>query len=337
MNVYVIIGEDDWLVGETAKKIIAGCDAVELIDSLNSSNADLQLSDLRKADASFSTPPFLDPQKVTWWKNVHFLPGGGGRQSAAEVKEALEKFARKVAAATLPDNQKFIITGPHLLKTSVFFKTISAVAEVTVFAPLKPWEAAKNAAVRVAEDAADMGLQFEKGAAEHFVSLVGVDSRSLKSELDKMRNYLEGVSSTITKSDIDEVASQGVGVEPEVWAITDALGARDLEKALSAVRRFEQENGFAVFISGVIEKFFRQLVDLKVAAGKGEFDKATSSMAPFAARKMAGFIRNWSLGELRVARWRFLKLRERAVTSSGGADVLVLIELVRVCARQGAK
>ncbi len=336
MNVHVIIGEDDYLVSEAAKKITGDGTGLEVVDSANSGNADLQLADLRNVDASFSTPPFLDPEKTTWWKNVHFLPGGS-RATAAEVKEALEKFARKVAAAVLPDNQRLVISAPHLLKTSVFFKTLAPVAEMNVFAALKPWEAARNAVSRACDEAKGMGLEFESGAADLFVSRVGTDSRSLKSELEKMRCYLEGVSRVIRRADIDEVTSQGVGVEPEVWAITDALGARDLEKALSAARRFERENGFAVFISGVVEKFFRQLVELKSAHQRGAFDEATEGMAPFAVRKMAAFMRNWSLGELRVARWRFLKLRERAVTSSGGSDVLVLTELARACMRQGAR
>ena len=54
-NVHVIIGEDDFLVGETAKKVIGDGVGLEVIDSMNSSNADLQLKDIREADASFST------------------------------------------------------------------------------------------------------------------------------------------------------------------------------------------------------------------------------------------------------------------------------------------
>ena len=112
MNIHVIIGEDDYLVGETAKKIVGDGVGLEVIDSANSTNAELQLADLVKVDESFSTPPFLDPRKVTWWKNVHFLPGG---KSSEDVKAAHEKFAAKLAVAKLPENQHFILTGPHLL------------------------------------------------------------------------------------------------------------------------------------------------------------------------------------------------------------------------------
>lgn len=324
-NVHVIIGEDDFLVGETAKKVIGDGVGLEVIDSMNSSNADLQLKDIREADASFSTPPFLDPKKVTWWKNVHFLPGGGKKGASEEVKEALEKFAKKLSESPLQENQHFILSGPHLLKTSVFAKTLATAAEMVVFAVEKPWEAAKNAAVRVIDLAKEMGLSFAPGVAEKFVSVVGTDTRSLMSELGKMRDYLGNEKPMIDAAAVAEITSQGFGVEPVVWDVTDAIGKRDLNAALEAMRKFELENGFAVFMTGIIEKFFRQLIDVK--NGK------TEGMNPYALRKNEGFLRNWSLAELRAARARFLMLREKVVSGTTSGDVLVVSTLVRVMRR----
>ena len=324
-NVHVIIGEDDFLVGETAKKVIGDGVGLEVIDSMNSSNADLQLKDIREADASFSTPPFLDPKKVTWWKNVHFLPCGGKKGASEEVKEALEKFAKKLSESPLQENQHFILSGPHLLKTSVFAKTLATAAEMVVFAVEKPWEAAKNAAVRVIDLAKEMGLSFAPGVAEKFVSVVGTDTRSLMSELGKMRDYLGNEKPTIDAAAVAEITSQGFGVEPVVWDVTDAIGKRDLNAALEAMRKFELENGFAVFMTGIIEKFFRQLIDVK--NGK------TEGMNPYALRKNEGFLRNWSLAELRAARARFLMLREKVVSGTTSGDVLVVSTLVRVMRR----
>ena len=148
-----------------------------------------------------------------------------------------------------------------------------------------------------------------------------------------MRDYLGGARAKITAADVQEIASPGVGVEPEVWAITDALGERNLEKVLSAVRRFERENGFAVMVTTVAERFFRQLAELKDAQEKGRADAATQGMNAYVARKNLGFLRNWTLNELRIARYRFLQLRERSVSSAASVDVLALTELVRVCRR----
>ena len=326
-NLHVIIGEDDYLVGETAKKVIGDGVGLEVVDSMNATHAELQLADIREADASFSTPPFLDPKKVTWWKNVHFLPGGGKKGAAEDVKEALEKFAQRLAATPLPENQHFILSGPHLLKTSVFAKTLASSAEMVVFAAEKPWEAARNAAVRVIDLAAEMNLKFDPGVAEKFVSVVGTDSRSLMSELGKMRDYLGKDAHTITAADVEEITSQGYGVEPEVWDVTDAIGKHDLAAVLAALRKFELENGFAVFMTGIIEKFFRQLVDVK--NGK------TEGMNPYAVRKNQGFLRNWTLNERRVARGRFLLLREKVVSGTTSGDILVVNELVRVVRRRG--
>ncbi|MGN0854503.1 MAG: DNA polymerase III subunit delta [Kiritimatiellia bacterium] len=334
-NFHVIIGEDDYLVSETAKKLIGDAGpALEVIDSNTSTNAELQLRDVVAADASFSTPPFLDPVKVTWWKNVKFLPCGGKGGPSDAVKEALEKFAKKVAASSpLPDTQRFILSGPKLLQSSVFAKTLKEAAEISVFAGGKPWEQARTAVVRVMDLAAGMNLAFDRGVADLFVARVGTDSRSLMSELGKIRDFLGPGCHTITAETVQEISSPGVGVEPEVWAITDALGARDLDGTLQAVRRFEQENGFAVMVTTVVERFFRQLTELKDAQAKDRLDAVAQGQSPFAVKKNLGFLRNWSLGELRVARARFLTLREKVVSSSGSADVLVLTELVRVCRR----
>ena len=319
MNIHVIIGEDDFLVGEAAKKAVGDGEGLEVVDSANATNADLQLADLRRVDESVSTPPFLEPKKVTWWKNVGFLPGG---RASEDVKGALEKFAKKLAATPLPENQHFVLSGPHLLQTSVFAKTLKTCAEVAVFSAGKPWEAARNAAQRAVEFAQELDLVFAPGVEAKFVAIVGNDARSLKSELGKMRDYLGSENHTISSVDVEAIASQGVGVEPVPWDVTDAIGRRDVAAALAALKRFELENGFAVFMTGVIERFFRQLLD--VAAGK------TDGLAPFTMKKNAGFLQNWSVNELRTARARFVMLREKVVSGLASGDELVVTTLVRV-------
>ena len=102
MSLHVIIGEDDFLVSETAKKHLLPEAELDVIDSVNATNADLQLADLQRVRESYLTPPFLYPAKVTWWKNVGFLPQGGKTGPAEEVKERLEKFAVEMAEKPLP-------------------------------------------------------------------------------------------------------------------------------------------------------------------------------------------------------------------------------------------
>lgn len=330
-GVHLIIGEDDYLVAEAAKKVVGDGVGLEVIDSNGATNADLQLRDLRAVDESFMTPPFFDPKKTTWWKNVNFLPHQGKGAPGAEVKEALEKFAAKVASSTLPENQCLLITGPKLKADSVFAKTLKGVAEVVEFKVGKPWEQQKFAVQRVNDLAAEMNLKFAPGAAEKFVAVVGCDSRSLMSELAKMRDYLGKGAHTVDEAAVEEISSPGITAEPEIWSVTDAIGARDLGAALPALRRFERQNGFAVFVAGAVEKLFRQLAELKDAEERGCFDAAAEGMASFTARKLRGFLPKWRLPELRVARKRFLTLREKAVSSGDSVDTLVVTEIVRTC------
>ncbi len=309
MNLFVIIGEDDYLVSEIAKKVIGADDsAVEVIDSRNSTNEDLQLKDLALADVGFSTPPFLEPVKITWWKNVGFLPSSGGKGPSEATKAALEKFAKKLAANPLPDNQKFILSGTKLLQTSIFAKTLKPVAEFTVFSAGKPWEQARQAEQRVIGMAQELELTFAPGAERVFVGRVGADTRSLANELQKLRDYL-GDKATITPADVAAISSQGAGVEPYLWEVTNALGVRNFAKVLAAMKSFEGENGFAVFMTTVIEKFFRQMI----TDPKPEF------------------LAYWMLRELVAARRLFLELREKAVSSSESVDTLIYIALARVC------
>ena len=337
-NVHIFIGEDDFLLAEKAKAIIGDGTGLEVIDSLTSTNMDKQLADIRQADTSFRTPPFLDPRKVTWWKNVNFLPGGGAKKSegdepkeklSEDVKAALEKFAARLAAANLPDNQHFILSGAKLLGTSIIAKTLKKSTDFVQFASETPWNAAANAVQRAQEFAAELGLSFEGNAAQEFAARVGSDPRSLKSELEKMRDYLGAERTTISAKDIAEITSQGVGTEPVIWDVTDAIGARNLPAALSAIKRFEGDKAFAILMTTVIEKFFRQLVEMKAAQADGVLNEVLKSMNPYAARKNEGFLRNWTLTELRVARNRFLDLREKTVSSSGSNEERVVIELAR--------
>ena len=324
MNVHVIIGDDDYRVCEAARKIVGDGTGLEVIDSANSTNAETQTADLRAADDSFSTPPFLDPRKVTWWRNVHFLPGGK-KAVAEDVRKSLDKFASRLASASLPENQHFILSGPHLLKTSIFAKTLAAAAEVVVFAAEKPWEAVRNALGRVVEMAGAEGLRFAPDAAERLVAVVGPDTRSLANEIAKLRDYIGDSGAVIAASDVDAVSSPGAGVEPEIWSVTDAIGRRNLAEALDALRKFDVGDAFAVVVSGAVERFFRQLLD--ISAGR------TEGMNPYALRKNQGFLGNWTVNELRAARYRFLMLREQAVSGTASADVLVTTTLVRTMRR----
>lgn len=324
MGVHIIVGEDDYLVERAARERIGGVSDVETIDSINSTNEELQLADLRAVEESIATPPFLEPRKVTWWRHAEFLPGA---KVSAAVKERLDGFAEKLAAREIPENQELVVTASHLLQTSIFAKRLATVAQVAVFATGKPYEEQRKKVVWAIDEAKELGLLFAPGAAERFVAAVGSDTRSLRNELEKMRAYLGDERAEITPSDIAEIASCGRADEPEMWDVTDAIGNRNAAAALAALAKFKGENSFAVVLSGVIEKFLRQLIDVAL--------KRADGLNPYVLRKTEGFLRNWTLPELKAARMRFFRLRERSVSGPTTCDLQIEIELLRILRRRG--
>lgn len=337
----IIIGKDDFLVNTEAKKRIGKCSSVEVIDAGSATNAADQLASLQKAHASFFTPPFFEPEKITWWRDVKFLPGARLKgdeddledKISEEVKTALERFAEQLAAAPVPANQSFILTAPSLLKASIFAKRLKAAGAefVTLEEEKKDYLRQQSSLERVREFAAEEGFSFAPGAAEAFVARVGNDTRSLLQEVRKLRDYLGPDTKVATAADVSEVSSPGVGIESSSWAVTDALGARDTAALVAALQRFETENGFAVFMTTVAEKYLRQLLELKAAQEAGTSGAIEKTMNPFVFRKMCGFATKWTLLELRRARERVMLLREKIVSSSGAADKLVFTEFIRIC------
>ena len=325
MAIHVIIGSDDYLVDSAAKRFVREGDCLEIVDSLTSTNAESQIADFSRVRESLMNPSLFEPSKTTWWKNVHFLPGSGGKkESAEEVKEEFGKFVEWLGKITLPENQTFVLSGPSMRKDTLFAKALMKIADVAILNPSSEREAGYATLERVNEFARERKLQFENGVAAKFIALAGMDTRTLVSELDKLAAYLGKDRHTVTEADVATIVSRGSDVEPKPWNVTDAIGERNLAKALKAMEFYELQNGFDVMMTTVIEKFFRQLYDF--ATGN------TEGLTPFTLSKFKNFLRHWPVKRLRVARARFLQLRERAVSGAPGTAALITTELVRLCA-----
>lgn len=364
-NIHLIVGEDDYLAEATARKIVEAAvpadlrgSAIETVDG-NAQNEEAQLASLAACRASVETPPFLDPVKLTWWRGVTFLPGGGRNGKTTEaVGNALRAFAEDLAAHPLPDNQVLVITATKLLKTSIFAKTFKGFAQVVEFAGGgKNRDRQESALARLPDLAAEEKLSFAPGADAAFIAKVGTDTRVIVSELAKMRTYLGTERNTVTKEDVAAVSSVG-GEEPELWEITDALAQRNTAKFIATLANFEGKNGFGMLLATVAEKFFRELIVYRDALDNGwltpygawardlppqvaeDLDAAGIgpgvAKSPWFTKRGAANARQFTLRELRLARYRMLQARERLVSSSSDDDI-VASELLRIIARPPAR
>lgn len=361
-NIHLIAGEDDYLVEATARKIRDAAVPAELRSSAveivagEADAQDAQMASLRDCEASVHTPPFLDPVKLTWWRNVTFLPGGGRNGRIADrVKDALERFARDLSANPLPPNQHLIVTAPKLLQASIFAKAMKVVGEVVVFAgEKKSGKRADAALALLPELAEEEGLKFAPGAAEAFIAKVGPDTRTIISELAKMRAFLDDGVDTVTREAIAAISSAG-GDEPELWMLTDAVGRRDVRQSVRLLKDMLGMKGAGILLATVLEKFFRELYVYRDAIDRGWFTPhgwarqlpAEAAAALDAAgigpnaEKRGWIVRgrataagNYTARELRIARHRMMKVRESLVSSSAD-DLLIGTELLRIVPKRG--
>ena len=358
-NIHLIIGEDDFLVENAAKKIISKVipddikdSALEIIQG-KADNEDAQLSSISDFNSSIMTPPFLDPVKLTWWRGVNFLPGGGTNGKISEsVKSALEKIAQDLSENPLPQDQVIVITATKLLKASIFAKTFSKVAEVIEFASdgKKNKDKIASALMRLPELAEEIGITFNPGADILFIAKVGGDTRTIISELEKMKMYLGDEDRPVTKEDISEITSMMAG-EPELWEVTSALCSHNAKQLLDVLLRFEWNNSFPILLLNVIEKSFREMIVIRAAYDSKFISSGgiwAKQIPPDQAEllKEAGFAtdnnkNSWILRNLvknacgfkninilRRVRFRILQLREKVV--SGLTHEFVLAELLRI-------
>ena len=358
-NIHLFVGEDSYLVDAAAHRVIEAAvpselraTAVETVSG-EAENMDAQLASLRECTASIQTPPFLDPVKLTWWRGVTFLPGGGvGGRLAEDVKAALEKFAENLVSSPLPSNQVLVITATKLLMASIFAKRLKTIAHVVEFGGGKGKDRAQDALLRLPDLADDEKLTFAPGADHAFLAKVGSDTRTIVSELQKLRAYLGTERNEVTAADVAAVTSVGCD-DPELWAIHDAVSQRSPAALLKAVAPYEKD-GSGILIATVMEKYFREALVCRDALDRGWLDKwgRWSDKTPPAARAAldaAGFgpstaknawaVKNavkralpFTLTELRLARYRMLTAREKLVSSDAGA-ALVVSELLRTISK----
>ena len=328
-NILLVIGDDDYAAEAEARNAIAAhvpaefrANAVEIIDG-NATNAENQLASIRNCLNSIQTPPFLDPVKLTWWKDVMFFPGGGkGGRIAEDVKDALERFADSLGKTALPDNQFLVITATKLLATSVFAKRMKAIAKtIECKVPERSKDRAAAALARLPSLAKAENLTFEPGADRAFVSKTGPDTRTIISELAKMRTYLGEDVHTVTAADVAAITSAG-GDEIEIWELTDALASRNAGRVLAVLRNFQGDSGWPIMISTVIERWFRDLL----------LAKTSNDLGNWKARKNAESAAGFTLRELYQGRARMLALREKLVSSQPTGEYVEL-EILRTIKR----
>ena len=250
-NIYAVVGSDEAEVKrvavELAQKLTprdAGDFGLELIDGA-ADNAEQAAARIRSTIEALQTLPFFGSTKVVWLKNANFL-GDNAIGRAASVQSVLEELSDLLESG-LGSELTFLVSATEVDKRRGFYKTLVKRAEIQVFDRLDSgrsgWEEEATEIVR--RRAKKRKLQFDEDALDLFVLLTGGDTRQIENELEKIDIFL-GKDRAVHVDLVREIVPLSrAGV---IFELSNALATRDLEMALTLVRRLLDQGESAIGI-----------------------------------------------------------------------------------------
>ena len=250
-NIYAVVGSDEAEVKHVAAQLAtnltppgAGDFGIEIIDGA-ADNADQAAARIRSAIEALQTLPFFGSTKVVWLKNANFL-GDDQKARSAAVQSALEELSELLDHG-IGSEVTFLLSATDVDKRRGFYKTLVKRAEVQVFDRLDSgragWE--EEATVIVQQRAKKRKLQFDTDALDLFVLLTGGDTRQIDNELEKLDTFLGKDRAVCVELVRELVPLSRAGF---IFELSNALATRDLELALTLVRRLLDHGEKAVGI-----------------------------------------------------------------------------------------
>jgi DNA polymerase-3 subunit delta len=175
----------------------------------------------------------------------------------------------------------------------------------------------KLAAMRgfAAREATRRDLRLDDAAAAALVDCVGTDVSALSDALERLSLYV-GLNQPITLAAVEACVSR-VRVE-SIWALVDAVSARDRRTALKAAGSLLDDREPPLRILAMVVRQLRLLGRARQALDQGASPDAAAAAAgapPFKARELAFAARRMSMPELRRA---FRILSEADLAQKGG-------------------
>ena len=250
-EIYAVAGSDEAEVKRVATELAqklapedAGDFGLEVIDGA-ADNAEQAAARIRSAIEALQTLPFFGSTKLVWLKNVNFL-GDDSKARSAMVQAALEELSAGIDSGFGP-GVTLLISATEVDKRRSFYKTLIKRAELQVFDRLDSgragWEEA--ATEIVLQHAKKRKLELNHEALDLFVLLTGGDTRQIDNELEKIDTFVGKNRAVVVELVRELVPLSRAGV---IFELSNALAARDLELALTLVRRLLEQGEKAIGI-----------------------------------------------------------------------------------------
>lgn len=364
-RLHLVCGEDEFRVAEKAQAIVDAwvpeadrAFGLEIIDG-RVDTVETVVKAVRQCVEAVQTAGFFGGGKTVWLRNAEFLAGGGRSFDSDTVKEMIAELAELIKGG-LPEGHALLVSARSVPRNSALFKVFQKTGTVSdLGSGGKPWEIERAAKEHLGHVLARLGLEMSDGVREAFLARVGVDTRLILQEIEKLSLY-RGGPGKVTAEMIEAVTS--VGREAEAWDLTDAFGERDPVKLTGALRRLEEQDEPPIKLSAMLDGRVRDLIVLRAALDnrwvsvtggrvewRGELPREAEialaamghdlrAQSPFSVAKRVAQARNYTLNELRAARHHLMELREKLVSTSLDARFLLETSLLKIVGpRKGAR
>src|SRR5215472_6302150 len=286
-KIYAVVGSDEAEVKHVATELAgkltppgAGDFGLEIIDG-TADNADQAAARIRSAIEALQTLPFFGNTKVVWLKNANFL-GDDQKARSTAVQSALEELSELLDRG-VGSEVTFLISATDVDKRRGFYKTLVKHAEVQIFDRLDSgragWE--EEATEIVQGRAKKRKLQFDADALDLFVLLTGGDTRQIDNELEKLDTYCSTGFQPVGQAGVPPAGLKPPGKMPAgstakmavplvtvdlvrelvplsragvIFELSTALATRDLELALTLVRRLldHRESAIGILLVAIV-------------------------------------------------------------------------------------
>ena len=280
-QVHVVIGTDDARVKEAAMQIVqrltppdAGEFANEIIEG-NADNAEHAGQICSNVIQALQTMPFFGGAKIVWLKAANFL----GDTQTGKAQAAVQGFENilDVVEAGLGADVKFVLSANVIDKRRTSYKRLSKLAAFEVFDKPDTSKAGWEQAVmgQASAKARELGLTFESGALELLVQMAGDDTRQLENEIEKIDLYLGERRRCGINTVRALVSMSRAGV---IWEIGNAIGTRDLQRALEllGVLMYQGQNAIGILLAAIVPRV-RSLLIVKELASKYKVNRNSYS------------------------------------------------------------
>ncbi len=315
-HVFLLAGEEHYFI-DKAKEIILGRlfpGGQGMADALQKVDGDMGLSDLL---ASIESAPFFADKNVILLNGTNLFRDS--KQAGGDTKE-LDMLIRLLG--DMPPYSYMIFLAPYKAdKRRRLYKAINKNGLILEAEPLRAW----NINEWLQGKLRSMNKDMDREAYAYFAGAVSMMQQISLSYLDKEFDKLALFSREphITKAELIEVFS-GLP-EVSVFALLDAISARDSKKALLLLHRQLADGTYFTVLVALLTRHVRQLWQARELMKKGIRGKALAKpleLNPFIAEKLGRAAASFPESVLKRAMLMLIDADYTLKTGQAGNEVL---------------